>query len=703
MANLTLLQRESLTLRFERSLRSVLPRIDEPQALQMADHLGRVAVEALRAPQLAVPALLRAVFLAPAAHGYDGLRDWATALAGDSDDVLAAIDNNTGAGRSLLELAAAIADAADDGRRATALLVRAAAIDPDDAEFAQRVVDRARSSGDSQQLRLALEVVPPKRRAQTLLQEAGGARESGDLESEVEALQQVRSTPGLEPHVRAQVFERLSSLLAQSGRRDDLGALLTSELQRDDLERHERVRVGRDLAALAAARGQPVQAIEVLEGLEELMSPRIYFEDMLAYGRQADSHRLMIRALTRLVDLSSDIPHKVDLLRELARTLQLEGDEAGATSRFEELLVLAPTDDEALLALEKQAENRDDYERMTALLQRRAELADSVADVRGLRMRRARLLEGELGRPDDAIAELEALVVTTGDDREALRQLAELHERRGGPARAAPLWLRASGTATDKHEAAEFTRRACEAYLQGGDLDAARRVLDGLETWARSAEMQQLRVDVERRSNNPRALAEALEELALASMDPAPKRASLLVEAARASYAGGDPSKLTRSAAVTWRTRGAGGIVAIHGGKLTTHRDLAETVMRRLERMGARCGRPWTRGAILPGGGFTPAELAIHAGHGPEAVAPGTRRRWARTYGDRIMTLYDRIAHHPESAPRNRQGRPRSGAAPRPARRRTRQTADDFLRRRTKLFMTLPERGQKAVRDWFGA
>ncbi len=534
------LQRESLTVRFERSLRSVLPRIDEAQAVEMADRLGRVAVEALEAPEFAAPALLRALFLAPAARGYDRMADWAIQLGDQTDVVLKAVDDNPNAGRSLLELAAAIADGTGDARRATALLVRAAAIDPDDAEFAQRVVERARASGDSQQLRLALEVVPPQRRAQTLLQEAGGARDSGDLEAEIEALEQVRVTPGLEPHVLAQVFERLSSLLAESGRRDQLGELLSSELEREDLERHERVRIGRDLAALAAARGKPLQAIEVLEGLEELMSPRIYFEDMLSYGRQADSHRLMIRALTRLVDLTSDVSHKVDLMRELARTLQSEGDDAGATSRYEELLVLAPADDEALLALEKEAAKRDDYERMTTLLQRRAELADSVSEVRRLRMRRARLLEGELGRPDDAIAELEALVVTTGDDREALRQLAELHERRGAPARAAPLWLRASGTATDKHEAADFTRRACEAYLEGGDVDAARRVLDGLETWARSAEMQQLRVDVERRSNNPRALAEALEELALASMDPAPKRASLLVEAARASYAGGD-------------------------------------------------------------------------------------------------------------------------------------------------------------------
>lgn len=162
----------------------------------------------------------------------------------------------------------------------------------------------------------------------------------------------------------------------------------------------------------------------------------------------------------------------------------------------------------------------------------------------------------------------------------------------------------------------------------------------------------------------------------------------------------GNPSKVTRDAGFTHRAQGNGGFVTVYGGKLTTHRDLAETVLRRIAGMGASMGGPWTRGALLPGGQFSRQELETHALHGPEALDPAIRLRWARTYGDRVMALFDHIARHPDSAREIAAGVPEAELIfARESEDAT--TAEDFLYRRTKLFMTLPKTAQRAVKGWF--
>ncbi len=161
-----------------------------------------------------------------------------------------------------------------------------------------------------------------------------------------------------------------------------------------------------------------------------------------------------------------------------------------------------------------------------------------------------------------------------------------------------------------------------------------------------------------------------------------------------------DPSKVTRGSDLNYRAQGNGGFVTVYGGKLTTHRHLAETVMRRLARMGARMGGRWTRSAILPGGHFSHEELASHAEHGPEALGSHIRHRWARTYGDRMMALFDQIAHRPGLAHEIVPGVPEAELV---FSRETEDaaTAEDFLLRRTKLFMTLSQSDRKAVSRWF--
>lgn len=83
-------------------------------------------------------------------------------------------------------------------------------------------------------------------------------------------------------------------------------------------------------------------------------------------------------------------------------------------------------------------------------------------------------------------------------------------------------------------------------------------------------------------------------------------------------------------------------LVNVFGGKITTFRRLAESVMEKVEEaLGAR-GPKWTGGAVLPGGDF-PVEgyeaLATTVAAEHPGVARGTVRRLVRAYGTRARSI----------------------------------------------------------------
>jgi glycerol-3-phosphate dehydrogenase len=141
-------------------------------------------------------------------------------------------------------------------------------------------------------------------------------------------------------------------------------------------------------------------------------------------------------------------------------------------------------------------------------------------------------------------------------------------------------------------------------------------------------------------------------------------------------------------------------MVTLYGGKLTTHRALAESVLGELRSLGAKIGGPWTEGVPLYGGHFSRKELLARAERGPQSVAPETRRRWALSYGDQTETLFARIARNPAAAtelvPAIVQAELEHTVETEDA-----MTAEDFLLRRTKLWLTLPSASREAVTAWF--
>ena len=158
-------------------------------------------------------------------------------------------------------------------------------------------------------------------------------------------------------------------------------------------------------------------------------------------------------------------------MRQLALLLADLGDEAGALSRWKEVLELEPNDMGALAALEREASSAKaaTTRALVALLGAPRLARGMVDDERRIRLRRATLLEQRLGRADEARAELEALTAATGDNSlSVLRVLADLGTngwaRRCAPA---PLWLRASAVAQDRATKPRICRVALAEVVPG--------------------------------------------------------------------------------------------------------------------------------------------------------------------------------------------------------------------------------------------
>lgn len=163
-----------------------------------------------------------------------------------------------------------------------------------------------------------------------------------------------------------------------------------------------------------------------------------------------------------------------------------------------------------------------------------------------------------------------------------------------------------------------------------------------------------------------------------------------------------NPSEVTRDYVIDLQQPGAGPLVTIYGGKLTTHRKLGEHVMETLAQAGVALGPSWTEGAPLHGGQMDRAALARLAETGPALIDPAVRQRWAFTYGDVTRDLYARVVAEPALAVEIAPGLPEvellHAATVEDA-----VTAEDFLYRRTKTFILLDDGGRAAVAAWFAA
>ncbi len=231
------------------------------------------------------------------------------------------------------------------------------------------------------------------------------------------------------------------------------------------------------------------------------------------------------------IDLEAAAPDlRVKILIVLADRQERIGRLADARDSFKELLLLAPGDEVALRGLERIAEREQDHEELARVLRLRADAAPDPQDARRILLRRAVVLETQLGRAVEARSVLEELLKSSGDSWAVLRVLSDSWERAGDYAKAAELWLRARSVSPDVESVLDVTFRAAQAYFEAGEARRAREAL--VLAGSASSAVLELRLAVERALDDPRPVMEALGALAEFGRDEPGRVAGWFMEAA---------------------------------------------------------------------------------------------------------------------------------------------------------------------------
>ncbi len=160
-----------------------------------------------------------------------------------------------------------------------------------------------------------------------------------------------------------------------------------------------------------------------------------------------------------------------------------------------------------------------------------------------------------------------------------------------------------------------------------------------------------------------------------------------------------DPSKVTRDSQLLVSRAGTGALVSIYGGKLTTHRALADKVMKRLKILGANIGGSWTAASPLHGGELNAEELARWCEHTARAHPGLPVTRWTHTYGSHAQTLLDHVRVK-DGANTATVGGVLHAELEYAMQVEDVKCAEDFLYRRTKLFLDVGTEASAEIDEW---
>jgi cellulose synthase operon protein C len=548
---------EVLGVRFERAIRAALTKRDGPDGARMAVLFARAAMDVFSAPRVAVAALIRALALDASIDEFATLYGHANVLArgeGTTEaesfaaSCLAEVSRPfANFGESALLLAARVALAIGDVKLAARLLpfaIKSAmdeeALRPDVLAVLQRLEDpelraweeatRPPSAGPEPDPLATPDATP-----------ASAADES--IASATDAAGRASEPPAVTP--TATPAETRAEQEQPAAERS--AASVDKQADEPTAPPIERLPSPLEEAALAQERGDEQHALTILMlARETSRSPALVRAIATLVTRMGDRPR-METALTDLVDVATDPLEQQGALGALASLAEEEGDLTRAKRHWQRLVTLRSDSPEALAGLERTALAENDPFALASVLTLRLEAAASKDEARVIRLRRAALLEQRLSDVEGARRELEALIADH-EDASALRYLADLHERTGNPAAAAPLWERALDATAEPREAHETAVRAAKAHFAAENLERAREMLTQAGAHGTSERALELRVEIERVGDSPAALGDALDELAISSMDASEVRASLLIEAARAALeAESEPLALSRA------------------------------------------------------------------------------------------------------------------------------------------------------------
>ncbi|MDY0058373.1 MAG: hypothetical protein RBU45_01055 [Myxococcota bacterium] len=145
-------------------------------------------------------------------------------------------------------------------------------------------------------------------------------------------------------------------------------------------------------------------------------------------GRWAD----LAAILQREIQLEEDERAVIGLVYRLARLHEHQlGDLDLAVDHYRNILQADPLHEGALKALESIYVQREEWEPLFDIYQKQADIADSGELKAGIYAKMANLAAEMLERPSDAITMWNKVIDLLGDDLDALRSLAGLHQQQG--------------------------------------------------------------------------------------------------------------------------------------------------------------------------------------------------------------------------------------------------------------------------------
>jgi tetratricopeptide (TPR) repeat protein len=536
---------DEVTMRFERAVKSSLPKLDGPDGSRAAVEMTRLAVR-LGAFDVAFAALSRAMSADGDIDEYMELAPLVPQLAVEAgrvwvESVLVAAEKPySSVGTALLRFSSKLSHAIGDQRLSVALLVHAAKRADEDEALVDEADLAVAALGDPALTSSLDAAISPERRAMGQVSLAEKFEREGDDDRAIVLLSRATTSSRLSREAQLRAAASLRTLLHQGGRISDADGLIRLELAKPDLPPSLRARAARELATSLARRGDPEAALDVLvaEATKGALEEGL-FQDLRDLGRAASPPR-RAAALVAAADLAPVLPLRLSLLREAAELAAEIGDDEGVAAHEAAISALDPAGAGALEAQEQAANERGDHAAIAALLATRIAGAQTDDRRRMLRLRRAAVLEQRLRDLPAAAAELEALLADAPDDVSALRFLADVKERLGDTAGAGLLLHRLSELSATSDEKADYGLRAATAYLASGDITTAEQILETVAPIAERESVLEVRVELARRRGDGRALSDALDRLSTSSRAPSEQRAAILLDAARAASAIGD-------------------------------------------------------------------------------------------------------------------------------------------------------------------
>lgn len=329
-----------LSMRFERGALAALKKTDGPDGARAAIALSRVAFSAFAAHKLGLHLLQKAIAADGDVDEYASVIEFAPGIThADSTAAQAFVDAlltfvnrpYASVGSALLALGSKLAVALGDAHTTALLLVQAARRAPDDDNLVCEADVAVRKTGDPALESDLDKAVAPDERMAAFVRLAEVKERDGAWSEALDALGRALDSNLLPPTQREPVLSSMRRLLLLSGKTAEVEALLSTELERKELEAATRVRVALDLAALLGNRGDDLAALETLKRVAPLAhDDKDLMVATLRLARRTGDKRLQLTLLERLVDMTPGDAARKTVLREMARLREQLGEQGAS-------------------------------------------------------------------------------------------------------------------------------------------------------------------------------------------------------------------------------------------------------------------------------------------------------------------------------------------------------------------------------------